>query len=116
MKKVIVLFVLGIFSFLVFTFIYARTPEGRYNLLLRNVKEQIEHIAKQRDLCSKDEMKRWYKKFPKVTREACWMGIDFIYRNPNVTPEVSAQAVIDMIESKKTYWMKKLEKEYQEKH
>lgn len=116
MKKVIGMFVLVIFSYFVFAIVYSRTPEGRYGSLLRNVKEQIEHIAKQRDLCSKDEMKQWYTKFPKATREACWMGIDFIYKNPNVTPEVSARAVVDMIEAKKSYWMKKLEEEYQEKH
>lgn len=88
---------------------YSHTPEGQFNLLIKNTKSQIEHIAKQRELCvTKEEMKSWFVDHPKINREAYFVGIDFIYNNPDVTPKVAAQAVVDKIKARKKYWLNKI--------
>ncbi|MBK7378982.1 MAG: hypothetical protein IPJ03_08215 [Ignavibacteriales bacterium] len=98
-------------SFFIWIISYSHTPEGQFELLIKNTKSQIEHLAKQRDLgVSRSEMKSWFKDYDDLYKEAYTFGIDFIYDNKDISPEVSAEAVSDKILAKKEYWLAKINK------
>ena len=114
MKYFFIIILIAVASYISWSIYYSNTDDGQFSIFLKNSVEQIEHIAKQRDIgATKDEAIAWFdsenwKTDLKVLRECILEGIDFVFSNPEIKPKNIAYAYKDKILANKLMWTNKI--------
>jgi len=113
-KYIIIFILIAIACYISWGIYYSHTDNGQFSNLLMNSVDQIEHIAKQRDIgATKEETISWFdsddwKIELKVLRECIIEGIDFVFAYQDIKPKNCANAYNDIVLAKKIMWTNKI--------
>ena len=98
---------------LAITSFWSNSAEGQYSLFKRNLSNRAISIAESRDMGLEkaywiNEYRNWGDHRHTVQRQATFEAIEFIYRNPGISPEIIGEAILNKVDAKKNFWMRKL--------